>query len=376
MKNNIPTLKCRILFILHIPPPVHGAAMIGKFIQNSTILNSNFDTFYINLSTSVTNKEVGKGGIIKIFIFFKKIVTISNILFFKKFDLCYMSLSTTGYGFYKDFIIVIILKLFRKKIIYHFHNKGIRTKQHKKINNLMYRFAFKGTKSILLSPLLYSDIANYVKREDVFYCPNGIPEISNQSPCEKAFRQKDNSCRLLFLSNMTVEKGVKDLLEACKILKNNNYSFKCDFVGDWANFSEEEFKDYIVKNDLSNCVFAHGRKYNEEKLEFFCSADIFVFPTFYSKECFPLVLLEAMQFNLPVVSTNEGGIADIVSDGITGIIISKNNPAELASKLSYLISNPEMISQMGNEGKKHFIEKFTLQQFEEKMSLILKRALL
>ena len=55
-----------------------------------------------------------------------------------------------------------------------------------------------------------------------------------------------------------------------------------------------------------------GRKYGEEKERLFRESDIFVFPTYYDIECFPLVLLEAMQYGLPCVNTDEGGIRDIV----------------------------------------------------------------
>ncbi|MEO6221492.1 MAG: glycosyltransferase family 4 protein [Ginsengibacter sp.] len=368
-------MKPKILFILHIPPPVHGAAMVGKYIQDSLLINSDFDTQYVNLSTSNTNKEVGKGGINKIFIFFTLIGKILKKLFSEKFDLCYMTLTAKGYGFYKDFIIVAILKFFGKKIIYHFHNKGVKENHHRTIDNLMYRFTFQGTQCILLSPLLYNDISKYVRIENVDYCANGIPEIPNKSSSLKIYQKAYEPCRILFLSNMTIEKGVIVLLDACKILKDNNYFFECNFVGDWVNISKEYFNDYVSKNDLSSCVVAYGKKYNEEKNEFFRSADIFVFPTFYHNECFPLVLLEAMQFNLPVISTNEGGIADIISDGKTGFIVPKNNPSKLADKLGLLINNNNLIMQMGVEGNNKFHDLFTLEQFEKKFVLILKDAI-
>lgn len=44
-------MKPKILFILHLPPPIHGAAMMGKYIQESELVNSSFDCFCINLAT-------------------------------------------------------------------------------------------------------------------------------------------------------------------------------------------------------------------------------------------------------------------------------------------------------------------------------------
>ncbi|WP_018613830.1 glycosyltransferase family 4 protein [Segetibacter koreensis] len=368
-------MKPKVLFILHFPPPVHGAAMVGQFIKRSNIINENFDTAYINLSTSTTVNEVGKGGINKIISTCKLAAKVIRALSKVNYDLCYMTLTAKGFGYYKDFIIVVILKIFRKTIIYHFHNKGVSTRQQNTLDNLLYKFTFNATKSILLSSLLYTDISKYVDRKDIFVCGNGIPEIENKVLTEKEAVDSNDRCKLLFLSNMVVEKGVLVLLEACKLLKEKNLNFECHFVGDWASVTEEMFNELISENNLSKYIFAHGKKYNDEKLYFYNSADIFVFPTFYHNECFPLVLLEAMQFNLPIVSTNEGGIAEIISDGITGFIVPQNNSRELAEKLELLIENKELRLQMGKAGRLRFQNKYTLNHFENCLSDALKKAL-
>jgi len=368
-------LKPKVLFILHLPPPVHGAAMMGKFIEESTVINSSFNADYINLSASNDIREVGKGGISKIFSTLTIMARVLKALLSKRYELCYMTLTAKGYGYYKDLMVVAILKIFRKKIIYHFHNKGVATQEQNTIDNLLYRFTFKATKSILLSSLLYPDISRYVNREDVFFCANGIPELETDAAIKKRYNSL-NTCNLLFLSNMVAEKGVLVLLNACKLLKENGTLFECHFVGAWADVSEDTFNQYVSKNNLSDCIFTHGKKYDQDKLKFYRSADIFVFPTFYHNECFPLVLLEAMQFGLPLISTNEGGIADIISDGETGFIVAQNNSAELSDKLEYLIKNPELRLKMGVAGRKRFEKKFTLGHFENHLSEILKKVTL
>ncbi len=368
-------MKPKVLFILHLPPPVHGAAMMGKFIEESTVINSSFNADYINLSASNDIREVGKGGISKIFSTLTIMARVLKALLSKRYELCYMTLTAKGYGYYKDLMVVAILKIFRKKIIYHFHNKGVATQEQNTIDNLLYRFTFKATKSILLSSLLYPDISRYVNREDVFFCANGIPELETDAAIKKRYNSL-NTCNLLFLSNMVAEKGVLVLLNACKLLKENGTLFECHFVGAWADVSEDTFNQYVSKNNLSDCIFTHGKKYDQDKLKFYRSADIFVFPTFYHNECFPLVLLEAMQFGLPLISTNEGGIADIISDGETGFIVAQNNSAELSDKLEYLIKNPELRLKMGVAGRKRFEKKFTLGHFENHLSEILKKVTL
>ena len=72
------------------------------------------------------------------------------------------------------------------------------------------------------------------------------------------------------------------------------------------------------------------------------SSDIFVFPTYYYNECFPLVLLEAMQMHLPCISTTEGGISSIIRHGENGYLVERNNPTALANSIEKLLKNADL----------------------------------
>ena len=62
-------MKPSILFILHMPPPVHGAAMMGKYIHDSKVINETFDCHYINLATAQDIGDIGKVGVRKLLSF-------------------------------------------------------------------------------------------------------------------------------------------------------------------------------------------------------------------------------------------------------------------------------------------------------------------
>ena len=216
---------------------------------------------------------------------------------------------------------------------------------------------------------LYQDIKKYVKYKDVYICPNGIPVNPNlPTTIKKEFN-------ILFLSNMMKEKGVWDLVESCRILKINGRSVKCHFVGKWSDITKEKFAAEINKRGLKEYVSAYGAKYNDEKDTFLQKADVFVFPTYYNNECFPLVLLEAMEQGIPCISTNEGGIPAIIEDGKTGYIVEKHSPEKIAEKIEYLMDHPEQCTAMGKAGKEKFLKEFTLAQFERRLSKILKECI-
>ena len=104
-------------------------------------------------------------------------------------------------------------------------------------------------------------------------------------------------------------------------------------------------------------------------------ADIFAFPTYYYNECFPLVLLEAMEKGVACISTVEGGIRDIIDDGVTGYVVPQQDVLALADAIEKLILNPELCKQMGKKGRKKFEQQFTEEQFERKMLECLKKSM-
>lgn len=343
--------------------------MVGKYIHDSKLINEKFDCHYINLTTAKSLQDIGKGGLKKILKFLKLLGSIVEKLNKVKPLLVYVTPNACGGAFYKDFIVVQLIKLLGYKVVVHYHNKGVATRQDKWLDDKLYRMFFKNIKVILLADALYHDVEKYVKRENVFICPNGIPATLGDASVAERYNTVH---RLLFLSNLLETKGVYVLLDALTILKERGYSFICDFVGgETTEIDIKKFSEEVEKRGLSEFAIYLGKKYGEEKNEEYAKSDIFVFPTFYSNECFPLVLLEAMQRGLPCISTNEGGIASIIDDGKTGFLVEKQNPVQLADKIEVMLKDRELRMDMGIVGKEKFEQKFTLSKFEERMLKIL-----
>lgn len=327
--------------------------------------------FFINLATAGSLSDIGHVSLEKLLKYLLLLRYISHVVKEIRPELVYITPNAGGKAFFKDFIVVQMLKSMGCKIIAHYHNKGVSAYQSKWIYNFLYKRFFSNLKVILLAENLYKDIAKYVKREDVYICPNGIP-----SSCKEEMEARRNNVipHLLFLSNLLISKGVIVLLDALKILKEKEYTFVCQFIGgETAEINAVQFFEEVNKRELSDLVTYVGRKVREEKEAFFRQADIFVFPTYY--ETFGLVNLEAMEYKLPVISTNEGGIPDIVKDGENGLICEKQNPVSLADCIAKLLDDEELRVKMGSAGHEKFCREFTLDKFENRMRDILNQNL-
>lgn len=361
--------KKRILFIMHTPPPVHGAAMVGKYIKDSKIVNEAFVCDYINLSIAASINDIGKLEVKKLFRYISLLNKIRKKIKVFKPKLIYVTPNTKGGAFIKDFFIVSLIKLLCKNVIIHFHNKGVSKYQDKPLFDFLYKRFFKGLKVILLAEPLYDDIKKYVKRNDVFICPNGIPQVRKM----EIKKGDTDRFKILFLSNMMREKGVWTLIEACKILREKGYDFVCDFVGKWSDVSEDEFCERVNEYNLNENVKAHGGKYGDEKVEYFNNADIFVLPTY--DDCFPLTLLEAFEYGLPCIASDEGGISGIVDDGENGFVIPKKNSTVLAEKIAFLMENRNIVQKFSMNVRTKFLDKYTLQTFEKNIVSVLSKNL-
>lgn len=362
--------KPRILFVMHLPPPVHGASMMGQYIYESQLVNSKFDCHYVNLTIARNLEDVGKGGIRKLIAFLKKDYEILRAIRKVKPDWIYITPNSANGPFYKDFVVVQLCKLLCKHVVSHFHNKGVQTRQEHWLDDKLYRQFFKGVKVMLLADCLYNDVEKYVCKSDVLVCPNGIP---NDVSIEVNSKSENDVPHILWLTNMMRTKGLVEFLDALKILKDKQLSFHVDFIGGFTNeISEEEFNQIVLANGLSDVIVYHGKKYGAEKDSFFRNADMFVLPSY--TEAFPLTILEAMKYGLPVVATNVGGINAEVKDGVNGLLIGGQepilrndfvpDPKEIAEKIEQLLMDKALRTSMGKAGYKAFINEFSLEAFE------------
>ena len=366
--------KPRILYIATFPPPIHGSAVVSEQIRNSKIINDAFDGDYVNLGISRSMDEIGKGGLWlnlqKLFRFVGSLIKTFWLLLTNRYDLCYCAITCHGAGFIKDAPFVLLCKLFGRKIVIHQHNKGMSKDVDRPVYRWLLPLVYKNTKVILLSWHLYPDIAKVVNREGVMICPNGIKPTVDHS-----FERKPNEIpHILFLSNLLIDKGVLVLLDALKIIKDRGYSFVCDFVGsETKDIDAARFAREVEERGLNRLAVYHGRKYGEEKDAFFKQADAFALPSF--NEAFPLVNLEAMEYKLPIVSTNVGGIADEVTDGENGYVVEPKDASRLSDALCKLLGDASLRKKMGEAGYKKFKAQFTEQCFENQMVSSLKNCI-
>jgi len=185
-------------------------------------------------------------------------------------------------------------------------------------------------------------------------------------------RKSDKKVRILFLSNMIKTKGWPIILSAAKILKEKGLNFDISFVGAWpSSLEKNEFNSIVKKNSLQRDVKYLGPKKGIQKEEILKESDIFVFPTDYELETFGLVITEAMMYSLPVIANGVATIPSIIENKKTGFVLKENTSKEVAKYLEILINDKDKRINMGIEGRKRFLKKFEMKDYEKKIVKIL-----
>ena len=357
---------------MQLPPPVHGQSIMNQTIQQSNAINNAFKIHTIPLQFSSFN-NLGKADVRKFFkMFYYAFLLIKTIKRFKP-DLIYFTLSPVGFAFYRDCLYVMILKYFQVPIVYHLHGKGIKEHSKNRFQKLLYAYVFKRTSIILLSKMLQSDINEVVdKSSKIFYLPNGIRNIV--LPQRMYQNSSENKPTLLFLSNIVKTKGVLDFLEALSFLQKKQVPYKAFLVGEIsASVPKKLLFKKITDYNLGDNVQYIGALYGNDKNRALVHSDIFVFPTY--REAFPLVILEAMRAGLPIISTFEGAIPEIVENNKNGFLVNQRDVLDLANKLETLIKEKDKRSTFGKRSLKKFKTLYTVQTFEGNLTQIFNQIL-
>ncbi len=231
-----------------------------------------------------------------------------------------------------------------------------------------------------IDAFLYSYKANaeYYKHykvpdDKLFFCPCAVDNSFWQIRANESKNRRDQLRRdlgipnrypvILYSGKLIPRKRPMDLLKAYELLCNQ-IKASLIFVGDGPE--ADNLRDYIHKKNLKEVYFA-GFKNQSELPVFYSIADLCVLPSNHDPS--PKTLNEAMNFGLPIITTNKVGTApDIIKNGENGFIYPVGDIDALCECLSKLLSDVGLIKRMGEKS----LEIVSKWSFEEDLNGILK----
>jgi len=264
--------------------------------------------------------------------------------------------------------------MFRIKYVLYLHAKGLIDLNEKIIWPL--RSFVKKTISLSLGALVLGerlkvDLSHLIPNEYLFVLPNAVPDIKSKK--SDINNNKNRPVKILFLSNLIPSKGPMEFLKMAKKINRINKNVHFFLAGPkTSNHFFSEINEFIHNEDLKDFITLTGPIFEEKKETLFSENDISVFPTYYDREAFPLVNLEAMRAGLPIVSSDEGSIPEMVIDGVNGFIVDPKDIDMLTDRVLKLIIDPKLRIKMGNAGREIYEKKFTTHSYQKRLEQGLK----
>lgn len=247
-----------------------------------------------------------------------------------------------SYGsFYRKFIVFIICKIFKKKIIYHIHGAefDLFIRRSGIISCKMIRYMIEGCDYLIALSISWKIFfeSNFTVKE-ITILPNII-----EPPLRQVQARNTGKVKFLFLGRISDRKGIYDLIEVVQKRKDYYLDRMELYVG--GDGESDVLCGLVRENGLSEIVTYKGWIKGKEKDILLNDTDIFILPSYH--EGLPVSILEAMSFSKPVISTKVGGIPEIVKNHVNGILINPGDQKELENAIDFFITKPWLIELYG-----------------------------
>lgn len=232
-------------------------------------------------------------------------------------------------------------KLLGKKVIVHFHAFSPETTINGKYQKI-YKYLFKEADCVIVLSQLWEKYVN-----DVFHLGDKIKVIYNPCTTEILKEEYVKKNQILFAGTVNARKGYADMIKAFAKIAREYSDWKIVFAGNGeVQQGEELAKSLGIESQTVFLGWVNGKA----KDKAFKESEIFCLPSY--AEGFPMAVLDAWAYGLPVITTPVGGIPDIAEDGKNMLLFNAGDTEKLAYNMKTLIDNEDLRNQIINESIK------------------------
>lgn len=273
-----------------------------------------------------------------------------------RFDIVHLNTSFDLKAVLRDVVTLFFLRAFDVKVFLKFHGSDAALLQTK---NFVLKLSSKALlqRADGIGVLSSEEKENFVRagvnERKVFIVKNVVqtpmlPDARQRRAFADEMKIDANVPVLLFIARFIPAKGLLDVIEACRLLRDRNHSFVLFCVGDGAALPEAKAK--VEKENLQQNVRFCGFIPEAATAAFYANCTMLLFPT-YHYEGFPMVIFNAIAAGTPVITTRIRAAADYLNEPDNCLWTKPRNPEMLAEKIVYLLQHNEEREQMARNNK-------------------------
>lgn len=249
-----------------------------------------------------------------------------------------------------------LAKIWGKKTVIHLHCGS----QIDEIWSPRYKTMFEQCDcGILLSEGLKQNIEEHIGKSEK------LKVVYNPCPITTITTQYEKKNQILFSGTLYEGKGYKDLIRAFAKIADKNKDWKVVLAG---NGEVEQARVLANELEIENQVELQGWVSGDSKDKAFKQASVLCLPSY--AEGFPMAVLDAWAYGLPVITTPVGGIPDVAVDGENMLLFNPGDIDTLADKLDLIMSDELLRDKLSSSSVKMASEKFNLKTITEQVGEI------
>jgi glycosyltransferase involved in cell wall biosynthesis len=244
----------------------------------------------------------------------------------------------------QGFVGVLVKFLTGRKLVITVHGSDVLA-LNGKVMRTVKRFSLRHADIVYVNSSVTEAACQSLYQRDYLRIPMGIDiDRYAKATADSALKSRYSlsGFTILFVGRLSEEKGIIYLLEALKQLSDSGATFKALVIG--SGPLEQQLADFITRHQLEDVVIMVGWVDSSDLPRYYASADVLVGPSLHEAQ--GLVFLEALATGLPVITTDQGGMIDFITNGENGLIVPARDPAALQSALQQLIDNPALLADL------------------------------
>ena len=334
---------------------VSGISSIVQFIISQ-------DTNYNYIHFEVGRTDEAKGGLSRVFSIIGSLKNWRDLLKEHPDAIVHYNFALTKECIIRDSLYIHFCK--RHKMVLHLHGGNFLFSDSMPfyLDILLKRlFSFK-------SPFIVLSDREKKRIEEKYHAQivHSLPNCVDFTEAVQYVKDYDKEVLTLgYIGRITAAKGMNELIEACKVLKNEMLPFKLIIAG-----SERVGDNYVsvFSEQLGDSFEYAGIVSGETKTNFLKRIDVFVLPSYF--EGLPVSLLETMSFGCVPVTTDVGSISTVVKNGDNGLFIKVKDSGDIVDNVKRLSKDKALLERLGRNAKQTVLEQYNPEKYIKKLDMI------
>jgi glycosyltransferase involved in cell wall biosynthesis len=265
-------------------------------------------------------------------------------------------------SFWRKSVVCLLARLFRRPYLLHVHGSEFQQfyDECSPLGRRIVRLVLARAVLVMaLSEAWRETLQRMSPRARIEVLMNAVP----LPPLDALRRRAQSEPTLLFLGEIARHKGVFELIQAFGTVTGDFPGLRLVFAGTGA--AMEDVRQSAARPQLRGRIECTGWVEAQRKRAELARATIFVLPSYV--EGMPMALLEAMSWGLPVIATAVGGVPEMITHEVNGLLVAPGDAAGLAAAIGRLMSDAGLRERLGNGARETIATRFSLNTAFERL---------